>query len=161
MIKKLHLYLLIAGTCVSLNSVAQDAVSYQTPPKEIADLLLAKPTPGVSIDGKAEWILFSERNSYPSVEELALPEYRIAGLRLNPNNYSPSRQTYINNFSLKNIKSNQTFQVSGLPTPLYASNISWNPSENKIAFTHTTQKGVDLYIIDLATKKAVKTNKAF
>lgn len=161
MIKKLSFYLWIAGTCISLNSAAQDAVNYQTPPKEIADLLLAKPTPGVSIDGKAEWILFSERNSYPSVAELAMPEYRIAGLRLNPNNYSPSRQTYINNFSLKNIKSNQNFQVTGLPNPLYAGNVSWNPSENKIAFTHTTQKGVDLYIIDLATKKATKINSAF
>ncbi|RDC57531.1 S9 family peptidase [Pedobacter chinensis] len=161
MIKKLQFYFLIAGVCVSLNATAQDAISYQTPPKEIADLLLAKPTPGVSIDGKAEWILFSERNSYPSVEELAMPEYRIAGLRLNPNNYSPSRQNYINNFSLKNIKSNQTFQVTGLPTPLYAGNLSWNPSENKIAFTNTTQKGVDLYIIDIATKKATKTNKAY
>lgn len=161
MFKKLHIYFLIAGTCVSLNAAAQDAVSYQTPPKEIADLLLAKPTPGVSIDDKAEWILFSERNSYPSVEELAMPEYRIAGLRLNPNNYSPSRITYINNFSLKNIKTDKTFPVTGLPTPLYASNISWNPAQNKIAFTNTTQKGVDLYIIDLATKKATKTNKAY
>ncbi|WP_316808159.1 alpha/beta hydrolase family protein [Pedobacter agri] len=161
MIKKLQLYFLLAGVCVSLNANAQDAITYQTPPKEIADLLLAKPTPAVSIDGKAEWILFSERNSYPSVEELAMPEYRIAGLRLNPNNYSPSRQNFINNFSLKNIKSNQTFQVTGLPSPLYAGNISWNPAENKIAFTNTTQKGVDLYIIDLATKKATKTNKAF
>lgn len=161
MIKKLHLYLWIAGACVSLHAAAQDAVSYRTPPKEIADLLLAKPTPGVSIGGKAEWILFSERNSYPSVEELAMPEYRIAGLRLNPNNYSPSRQTYINNFSLKNIKSDQTFPVTGLPTPLFAGNISWNPSQNKIAFTHTTQKGVDLYVIDLSTKKATKTNKTY
>jgi len=161
MIKKLRFYFLIAGVCISIHANSQDAISYQTPPKEIADLLLAKPTPGVSIDGKAEWILFSERNSYPSVEELAMPEYRIAGLRLNPNNYSLSRQNYINNFSLKNIKSNQTFQVTGLPSPLYAGNISWNPAENKIAFTNTTQKGVDLYMIDMATKKAMKINKAF
>ncbi|KQS41686.1 S9 family peptidase [Pedobacter sp. Leaf194] len=161
MLKKLHLYFLIAGICFSIKAAAQDAVSYQTPPKEIADLLLAKPTPGVSLDDKAEWILFSERNSYPSVEELAMPEYRIAGLRLNPNNYSPSRITYINNFSLKSIKADKTFPVTGLPAPLYASNISWNPSQTKIAFTNTTQKGVDLYVIDIATKKATKTNKSF
>lgn len=67
----------------------------------MADLLLAKPTPGVSIDSKAEWILFSERNPYPSIEELAMPEYKIAGMRINPNNYSPSRQTFVNSFSLK------------------------------------------------------------
>lgn len=105
----------------SIGVFAQDAVNYQLPPKAIADLLLAKPTPSVSIDSKAEWMLFSERNSYPSVEELARPEYRIAGMRINPNNYSPSRQTYINGFSLKNIKTGKKMAVTGLPIPLYCS----------------------------------------
>jgi dipeptidyl aminopeptidase/acylaminoacyl peptidase len=151
----LNLFLIALGG----NAFAQDAVSYQTPPKAIADLLLAKPTPAVSIDSKAEWMLFSERNSYPSVEELAMPEYRIAGMRINPNNYSPSRQTFINNFSLKNIKTGKTLAVTGLPTPLYAGSVSWSPSETKIAFTNTTPTKVDLYIIDVATGKATKTNK--
>ena len=96
------LWLLAATVMVSLATWAQDAVNYQLPPKEIADLLLAKPTPGVSIDSRGEWMLLSERNSYPTVDELGQPEIRIAGLRLNPNNFSPSRQTYINNFLLKN-----------------------------------------------------------
>ena len=67
---------------------AQDAMEYQKPPQAIADLLLAKPTPSIRIDSKAEWMLLSERNSYPTVEELGQPENRIAGLRLNPNNFS-------------------------------------------------------------------------
>lgn len=134
-------------------------IKYQTPPKAIADLLLAKPTPSVSIDSKAEWILFSERSSYPSVEELARPEYRIAGLRINPANYAPSRQSFINNFQLKNIKNDKLFQVTGLPSPLYAGNISWSPSETKIAFTNTIRNSVDLYIIDVTAQKAVKINR--
>ncbi len=138
---------------------AQDAVNYQTPPKAISDLLLAKPTPTVSIDSKAEWMLLSERNSYPSVEELAMPEYKIAGMRLNPNNYSPSRQTFINNFSLKNIKTNKKMVITGLPSPLFAGNVSWSPNQTKISFTNTTQKTVDLYIIDVATANASKINK--
>ena len=138
---------------------AQDAVSYQTPPKDIADLLLAKPTPAVRMDSKAEWILLSERNSYPTVEELGQPENRIAGLRLNPNNFSPSRQTFINNFRLKNIKSDKEFAVEGLPSNMLAGNGAWNPSETKIAFTNTTGSKVDLYVIEIATKKATKINK--
>ena len=143
----------------SLGVFAQDAVSYQQPPKAMADLLLAKPTPSVSIDGKAEWMLLSERNSYPSVEQLAMPEFRIAGLRINPANFSLSRQAFISNFSLKNIKTGKTTQVSGLPVPLFAGIPEWNPGESKISFTNTTAKGVDLYIIDVATAKAVKVNK--
>ncbi|MBI2282928.1 MAG: S9 family peptidase [Bacteroidetes bacterium] len=137
----------------------QDATSYQVPPKDVADLLLAKPTPAVRIDSKAEWMLLSERNSYPTVEELGQPESRIAGLRLNPNNYSPSRQLFVNNFRLKNIRSNQEFTVTGLPANLLAGNVTWNPSETRIAFTNTTGKQVDLYVIDIATKKASKLNK--
>lgn len=151
----LNLFLIALGSSV----FAQDAMNYQTPPKAIADLLLAKPTPGVSIDSKAEWMLFSERNSYPSVEELAMPEYRIAGMRINPNNYSASRQTFINNFSLKNIKTGKVLAVTGLPAPLYGGSVNWNPSETKIAFTQTTQNRVDLYVIDVATGKATKINK--
>ena len=151
----LSLFLISASAAV----YAQDAVNYQQPPKEMADLLLAKPTPAVSIDSKAEWILLSERNSYPSVEEIAMPEFRIAGLRINPNNFSLSRQIYINNFTLKNIKTGKTATITGLPSPLFAGNIDWNPSETKISFTNSTQKGVDLYVIDIATLKAVKVNK--
>lgn len=153
----LHLFLL-AG---SVNLYAQDAINYQTPPKEMADLLLARPTSAVSVDSKGEWMLLSGRNSYPSVEELAMPEYRIAGLRLNPDNYSPSRQTYINSLTLKDIKTDKNFSIAGLPAPLFAGNLSWSPDQKKIAFTQTTQKGVDLYLIDIVSKKATKINKQF
>ena len=87
-------------------ATAQDAIEYQKPPQAISDLLLAKPTPSIRIDSKAEWMLLSERNSYPTVEELGQPENRIAGLRLNPNNFSQSRQLFINSLSLKNLKTN-------------------------------------------------------
>lgn len=149
------LLLLFAGSFL----YAQDAGSYQTPPKDIMDLLLAKPTPAVRIDSKAEWMLLSERNSYPTVEELGQPENRIAGMRLNPNNFSPSRQTYINNFRLKNIKTDKEFAVEGLPANLLAGSTTWNPSETKIAFTNATANKIDLYVIDIATKKATKINK--
>ncbi len=154
------LLLFVLSLAVFFTAVqAQDDATYQTPPKAIADLLLAKPTPAVSIDGKAEWMLLSERNSYPTVEELGQPEIRVAGLRLNPNNFSPSRQIFINNFILKNIKTNKEYPVKGLPAGLLAAGVSWSPSETKIAFTHTSANRVDLYLIDVATQTAKKINK--
>ena len=137
---------------------AQDE-GYKTPPREIADLLLAKPTPAVSIDDKAAWMLLMEYNSYPSVEELAQPELRIAGQRINPNNFAPSRQNFINNFTLKDIKAGKEYPVTGLPANMLAGNVSWSPNEKKIAFTNTTNKSVDLYVIDVAVRKATKLNR--
>jgi hypothetical protein len=78
----------------SLTITAQDATEYKTPPKEILNLAIAKPSPGVSINDKGDWMLLIERSALPNVEELAQPELRIAGLRINPNNYSPSRSNY-------------------------------------------------------------------
>ncbi|HTE11341.1 MAG TPA: prolyl oligopeptidase family serine peptidase [Chitinophagaceae bacterium] len=137
---------------------AQDDGSYKMPPKDIADILLAKAAPALSMDDKGQWMLFTESSSYPSVEELARPELRIAGLRINPNNFAPSRQNYSNNLYLKNTDGKE-FKITGLPVPLFAGNISWSPNDKKIAFTQTTKDKVDLYVVDVAAQKAVKINK--
>jgi len=144
---------------LSVYTKAQDDGSYKLPPKDIADMLLVKPTPGVSVDDKGEWMLFTESNSYPSVEELARPELRIAGLRMNPANFAPSRQNFINNIYLRNIASGKDYKINGLPTPLYAGSISWSLDNKKIAFTNTTPARVDLYVIDLLSQKATRINK--
>lgn len=144
---------------IAFVSFSQDDVSYKLPPKEIADLLLVKPTPNISVDDKGEWVLFSQSNSYPSVEELAQQEFRIAGMRINPNNFAASRQNFVNDLWLKNIKTGKEFRIAGLPSPMSASSVSWSPNDKKIAFTQVTNDRVDLFVIDLASQKASKVNK--
>ncbi|HET9277348.1 MAG TPA: prolyl oligopeptidase family serine peptidase, partial [Flavitalea sp.] len=90
----------------------------------------------------------------PSVEELAQPELRIAGIRINPNNFGPSRAVYTINFQLKNIKTGDVMTVKGLPQNLHASAVQWSPSDKKIAFTHATNKNISLWVIDVATQTA-------
>lgn len=151
--------LLILFLFTVAKTFSQDAVSYQLPPKTILDLALAKPTPGVSVDSKGEWMLLIERNTYPTVEELGQPEVRVAGLRINPANFSLSRQNYINNFTLRNIATGKEYKINGLPANLLAAVVEWSPNEKKIAFTHNAGSHVDLYVIDVATQKAMKVNK--
>lgn len=149
----------VSALClIGFSSFSQDG-GYKKPPKAMEEILMAKPTPSVSIDDKGEWMLFSEYNPYPTVEELARPELRIAGLRINPNNFAPSRQTFISKVYLKNLSSGKELPVTGLPAPLFAGNISWSPDYKKIALTHTTGSRVDLYTITVATQKAMKINK--
>ncbi|MFM6976361.1 MAG: alpha/beta hydrolase family protein [Sphingobacteriaceae bacterium] len=152
------LFILFAALLVNLVS-AQETTSYQLPPKEIADLLLAAPTPGVSVDGKGNFMLIMERTSNPTVEELGQPEFKIAGLRINPNNFAPSRLNFIKNFVLKNIKANKSYQVRGLPANLSALNPAWNPSDSKIAFFQVESDRVDVYVIDVATQTCIKVNQ--
>ena len=68
-----RVYLVISFVFSVLIISAQDDVGYKMPPKDIADMLLAKLTPTITIDDKGEWVLFMESNSYPSVEDLARP----------------------------------------------------------------------------------------
>ncbi len=154
-------YLLLAGWLLTffLNTTAQEAEPYKHPPKILEDLLLAPPTPTVSFDDKATYMLIMERSQYPDVEELAQPELRIAGLRINPRNFGPSRASFITNFKLKEIATGKEMQVSGLPANLKAGAPVWNPVQTKIAFSHTLADRIDLYEIDVKTGVAKKVNK--
>jgi len=154
--KKFIVFLLATSAVISGNG--QDAARYQTPPAVISELLLAKPTPYFSMDDAGEWILIGERNSYPSVEELGQPEIRMAGLRLNPNNFYPTRQNFIIGLKLRNAKTKAEFPIDGIPSDLFAINFNWNPSQTKIAFLNVTSQSTDLFVIDVATKKANKWN---
>jgi dipeptidyl aminopeptidase/acylaminoacyl peptidase len=142
-----------------MHSKAQDQITYQEPPKEIYDLIMAKPVPSASVDDAGKWMLLMERNTFPSVAELAEPELRIAGLRINPNNFSQSRLTTLAGMSLKDINTLQEFAIKGLPAEMRATNIQWNPSQNKIAFVNLTYNKVDLYVIDIASFTATKINQ--
>ena len=150
--------LLVAILFASNFTFAQDGYEYKTPPKVIADLLLAPPTPSISVESKAQWMLVMERNSYPTVEELGQPEFKIAGLRLNPNNASLTRQTYINKLSIKNITTGNLLAISGFPNNMSATSPTWNKSENKIAFFNVTSSQVDVYVIDIAKLSCKKIN---
>jgi dipeptidyl aminopeptidase/acylaminoacyl peptidase len=150
---------LVVLVMISLQSMAQEATAYQLPPKQIADLLLAPPTPSISVDGKAKHMLIMERPSYPLVEELGQAEFKIAGLRLNPNNFSPTRQSYIKGLTIKEVATGKVLAVKGLPASIAALNPIWNPSENKIAFYNVSENAVDVYVVDLATLTCQKINK--
>ena len=151
------LSLVVSMASVKVNG--QEAVNYQTPPKAIADILLAPPTPSVSIDDKGQYMLLVERSSHPTVEDLAQPELRIGGLRLNPNNYGPSRSSYILNFKIKNLATDKEMQVIGLPANMKASAPAWSPAQGKFSFTNTTNNSIDLYVVVVSTATAYKVNK--
>lgn len=152
----MRIFLVVLLLSYFFQTAAQDKGGYQTPPKDITDLVLARPIPFVSIDRKGEWMLLMERSPLPTVEELAQPELRIAGLRINPNNFSPSRTVHSANLQLKNIKTGQIYQVKDLPPNLRATSLQWNSSENKIAFTNLTNTDVSLWVIDVPNQTARK-----
>lgn len=145
---------------VGLTAFAQEELTYQKPSKEILDLAEYERAPSVSMDTKKEYMLLSYRNTYKTLDELNQEELRLGGLRINPITNISSTVTYINNIKVRKIKDKNEIQVTGLPQNPKISNISWSPDEKKIAFTHTTATGVELYVLDMASAKATKLTEA-
>jgi len=141
---------------VGLTGFAQEELTYQKPSKEILDLADYERAPSVSMDTKKEYMLLSYRNTYKTLDELNQEELRLGGLRINPITNISSTVTYINNIKVRKIKDKNEIQVTGLPQNPKISNIAWSPDEKKIAFTHTTATGVELYVLDIASAKATK-----
>ncbi len=136
-----------------------DESTYRQPPSEIYDLIMAKPLPMASVDDCGEWMLLLERDTFPTVAELAEPELRIAGIRINPNNFAQSRMITLAGMRLKDLNTLKEFEIKGLPENMRATNIQWNPSQNRIGFVNLKTDRADLYSIDIASHTATKINK--
>lgn len=134
--------------------MAQTDVGYQVPPKPIADLLNAPQTPSVSVNNQGEWMVLMERPGYVSIQELARPELRIAGLRINPANNGGSRGYSFSGLEAKNLQTDETVTITGLPDPLMMQNIQWSPDGTKVAFTHHEDDKISLWVADLTTGQA-------
>ena len=147
---------LLLGLCPF--SFAQSG--YKTPPKEITEMLLAKRPAAVSVDNKGEWMVLMHTNSYAEMEDLAAPELRIAGLRINPANFAPSRMNLIEQLYLREARTQKDFSIEGLPIPLHATGVTWSPDQRGFAFLQVNSTSVDLYQVTIATRKAIRINKS-
>lgn len=147
---------LILFLALSLPTFAQENLTYQKPSKSILDLADYERAPSVSMDTKKEYMLLTYRNTYKTLDDLNQDEMRLGGLRINPTTNISSTVTYINNIKLRKIKDKNEIQVSGLPENPRITNISWSPNEKKIAFSHTTNLGVALWVVDVASAKATQ-----
>lgn len=112
-LKWLILPLLTLFFSVSGNS--QENIRYQTPPAEIMELADYERTPSVMLDSRNEYMIFTYRSTYKSLDELNQPELKLAGLRINPVVNISSTTTYFNNIKIRKATEPSEIQVSALP----------------------------------------------
>lgn len=141
---------------------AQENLSYQKPPSEILELVDVPLAPSVLMDESKENMLLLYRDSYKSIDELSKEELRLAGLRIDPSTNIGSRERYYFNLKVKSLKDKnaQAEQVKDLPKNARLTNFSWSPNQEKMAFTHTAQTGVEVWVLDIASKTAKKLTEA-
>ena len=133
---------------------------YKIPPDVIRSLIEADPQPTISLTKDGDLGLVLNRDGYQSIDELAKDELRIAGTRLDPVRYTSSRMTYYKSFSLLYINSGENISVD-FPLNGKFSFFQWSPDEEKIAFTNTTDDGVELWVLDIKSKTSKKVSDRY
>ncbi|PKQ70866.1 alpha/beta hydrolase family protein [Raineya orbicola] len=141
---------------------AQEDLKYQKPSAPILALADYERPPSISMDKDKNYMLLLYRDTYKSLDELNQDELRLAGLRINPNLFVSSTMNYVKNLKIRKVKDvkAEPTPVKGLPSNAKISFITWSPDYKKIAFTHTTEKGVELWWIDVSSAQAQKITEA-
>jgi dipeptidyl aminopeptidase/acylaminoacyl peptidase len=127
--------------------VAQD--TYQTPLREIVDILDAPTLPITRVSPDRTHLLFIYRESMPGIDDLAIPYINLAGFRVDPQRntrYSPSARMYA--LGVKNIATGEERKLN-VPDNANIGSVEWSPDGKTIAFTNTTDAGVELWISDI------------
>jgi len=152
--KTLKLALIIC-IALSIQGYAQEELGYQTPKKELLDLIDVNPAPSVLTNTENDVLVLLSRPTYKNIADLSIKELRLAGLRVDPKRYIGSRTTYYNNVEIVvPAEGKERSPINGLPKNPKLANFTWSPDEKKIAMTHTSMTAVELWVLDINTKTA-------
>jgi hypothetical protein len=143
-----------------LISTAQVDLSYQEPHENILKLADAPLPPSFRMneEGTKAYMIF--RKSFKTIAELSETELRLGGLRINPKTFIGSRTTYYYDMKIFDMQHKKQMDIKGLPENPRLANFIWSHDQNKVAFTHTVENGVELWFADLNSKTAQKITDA-
>ncbi len=127
---------------------------YQLPPKEILELADVKTPPQNIISRNNTYLLTMERPLYKSLAELAEPELKLAGLRINPENFNRARSTFYTSISIQKLADLKAVPLMNMPKDLKAQYVQISPNENYCSFVQAESTKLSLWIVDLKTGKA-------
>src|SRR5690606_24357892 len=126
---------------------------YRIPPEPIPAILDARPAPALALSLDRRWVAVLGRESLPGIQELAEPELRLAGIRINPRTHGPSREAYLRSLSFRAVDGGEEREVT-LPEDARIGSPRWSPDGSRLAFTNTTSQGVELWLADLSSPVA-------
>lgn len=135
--------------------------TYQLPPKEILELADIKAPAQNLISPNNKYLIQLERPHYKTLEELAEPELKLAGLRINPDNFSQSRGNFFTSIKLFTLPDATEKTLEGLPPQPKLQFLSFSPVETHLAFVVPQEKDLQLWLLDLRTGKARYTGTHF
>jgi dipeptidyl aminopeptidase/acylaminoacyl peptidase len=129
-------------------AVAQDR--YVDPPAPIARILDQPLPPIASLGPDREWLLVQSRPALPPIAEVAAPDLRLAGFRIDPRTNGPSRSQLFTRYVLRAVYGDVE---RGVQTPPGArlGQVSWAPDGARFSFAVTADQGIELWVGETAT----------
>ena len=141
-------------------TAAQDAASYKTPPAPLQAIVEQLRAPSVHLSPRRDLAAMVKTPTLPSIREVAQPELKLAGLRINPRTYSQSRFSFGEDLWVFDIATRKEIRLTGLPQNLRLADMAWSPDQRSLALTHVAETSVELWAVDIAGKSARKISAA-
>ena len=126
------------------------ADGFRHPAAEIEKITMASPLPlfHFSNDYKQAVVGYRECRSVP-IAELAESEARIGGIRLDPRNFSETRENYFDDLKLFDAATGAMKEIKGLPSDMRVRFLTWSPAGRYVAFTLTYPDHLELWRMDV------------
>lgn len=118
----------------------QSATGYREPVAELKAIAGAPRAPQLSLSPRGDLAVLQQIPPLPSIALVAQPELKLAGLRMNPRSYSPSRFSFASDLWLMDVATGKDIRIEGLPQPLSLAALRWSPDQQYIALNQQDPK---------------------
>ncbi len=126
---------------------------YRLPPKDVVKIVDAPPPPRAFISNRGKYLLLADYTNMPSIEYLAQPMHRIAGLRMLPGNSSRQQTSFFIAFRIIDIATGKIVEIE-LPDGARCGYPVWSNDDRWIAFSRYTNAAVQLWLVSSEDWKA-------
>ncbi|MGB3394687.1 MAG: S9 family peptidase, partial [Stenotrophomonas sp.] len=150
--------LLAAAPATKDAAATQAAAGYRLPSAALQAVVDAPRAPRLYLSPKRDMAAMLQTPSLPSIAQVAAPELKLAGLRINPKTFSDSRFSFGSKLWLISTVDGAERPISGLPQPLSVASLAWSPDQQYLAFNQLDPASGrnELWLVDVAAGSARK-----
>jgi dipeptidyl aminopeptidase/acylaminoacyl peptidase len=132
--------------------------TWQLPPKNVVDIIDAKPEPVVGFSPDSKWMLFLELDAMPDISDIARRRLRLAGLRIDPQANARFQTSWYRGISIRKTGGDSADRGTAIKLAPDAkiSSTRWCHDSKKFLFTQVTDSGTSLHVCFLETGETRK-----
>ncbi|WMJ67853.1 prolyl oligopeptidase family serine peptidase [Stenotrophomonas sp. 24(2023)] len=136
----------------------RQVAGYELPSAALQAVVDQVRAPTLSLSPRRDVAALLQMPALPSIQVVAQPELKLAGVRINPRTFSESRFSFGESLWLMNVADGAQRQISGLPQPLSLATLAWSPDQKWLAFNRVDAAtgANELWLVDVAAGQARK-----